>query len=86
MTTFRLVRALPLGLLLLGAACASEGDRTAVNNPNNYYNNTQQSAGYKALDNGDYATAQKYFDEAHRQHPGDHVSRCNVPGHGCRRM
>lgn len=78
MTTFRLVRALPLGLLLLGAACASEGDRTAVNNPNNYYNNTQQSVGYKALDNGDYATAQKYFNEAQRQHPGDPFIQLNL--------
>ena len=78
MINFRLVRALPLGLLLLGAACASEGDRTAANNGNNYYNNTQQSVGYKALDNGDYATAQKYFNEAHRQYPGDPFIQLNL--------
>lgn len=78
MINFRLVRALPLGLLLLGAACASEVDRTAVNNPNNYYNNTQQSVGYRALENGDYATAAKYFDEAHRQHPGDPFIQLNL--------
>ena len=33
-------RALPLGLLLLGA-CAM-GDEKAANNPDNYYNNTDR--------------------------------------------
>jgi outer membrane protein OmpA-like peptidoglycan-associated protein len=78
MINFRLVRALPLGLLLMGAACASDSDRTAANNPDNYYNNTEKSVGYSALENGDYATAAKYFDEARRQHPGDPFIQLNL--------
>lgn len=70
------VRAMPLGLLLLGA-CAM-GDETAANNPDNYYNNTASSVGYKALNSGDYDTAAKYFDVAHRDNPGDTFYQLNL--------
>ena len=69
-------RALPLGLLLLGA-CAM-GDEKAANNPDNYYNNTASSVGYKALNSGDYDTAAKYYDVAHRDNPGDTFYQLNL--------
>ncbi len=72
----RLVRALPLGLLLLGA-CAM-GDQTAANNANNYYNTTASSVGYKALNGGDYVTAAQYFDGALRANPNEAFYQLNL--------
>lgn len=54
------VRLMPFGALLLVAACGTP-----------YYNTSTDSAGYKALDRGDYAAAEQYYAAATLEDPNE---------------